>query len=245
MNTHVVLKREFDEDGNSIKDETIPYRQLIGSLMFLAVGTRPDISFAVSKLSQFLETPTTTHWSAAKRVLRYLQGTKSLGLTYGIKFDQGMALTAFSDADYASCIDTRKSISGVLLMLNGGPVIWSSRKQGVIATSTTDAEYIAAHDASKEVVWTRGLLRETGQNQLEPTTLYCDNAAAETLINNPVLYRRTKHVDIKYHYVRDVVKDRQLIVTHIGSNQQRADLLTKPLSIQKFLFNRNLLNMTM
>lgn len=129
MDTHVTLKREFDKDGNIIKDETIPYSQLIGSLMFLAVGTRPDISFAVSKLSQFLEIPTTTHWLAAKRVLRYLQGTKSLGLTYGTKINEGMELTAFSDADYASCMDTRKSVIDIVLMLNGGPVIWSSRKQ--------------------------------------------------------------------------------------------------------------------
>lgn len=109
IDIHAVLKRELDEDGNIIKKEDIPYCQLIGSLMYLAVGSRPDISFPVSKLSQFLESPTATHWTAAKRVLRYLQGTKSLGLTYGKKNDEEKQLKAFSDADYGSCLDTRKS----------------------------------------------------------------------------------------------------------------------------------------
>lgn len=152
-------------------------------------------------------------------------------------------LKAFSDADFASCVDTRKSVSGVLLMLNGGPIIWSSRKQGIVATSTTDAEYIAAHDASKEIVWTRGLLQQIGYEHLGPTTLYCDNTAAETLIKNPTFHRRTKYVDIKYHYVRDVAKKGHLEVKHVASNEQRADLLTKPLTKLKFQTNLKLLNM--
>ncbi|XP_011151349.2 uncharacterized protein LOC105190339 isoform X1 [Harpegnathos saltator] len=214
--------------------------------MFLAVGSRPDISFAVSKLSQFLESPTTIHWSAGKRVLRYLRGTKSLELTYGMKNEttEGKNLIAFSNADYASCVDTRKSISSVILILNYGPIIWLSRKQNVVATSTTDAEYIAAHDTSKETVWARSFLQEIGCRQLGPTTLYCDSKAAEALIKNLAFHKRTKHVDIKYHYVRDVVKNGQLTVTHVASDKQRADLL-KPLPKQKFFINCELLNMTL
>jgi len=153
-----------------------------------------------------LESPTSAHISEAKRVLRYLQGTKILGLIYGANTNDDKWLKAFSNADYASCVDTRKSVSGVLLMLNRGPIIWSSRKQGMVATSTTDAEYIIAHDASKEIVWARGLLQQIGYEQIGPMTLYCDNTAAENLIKNPTFHRRTKHVDVKFHYVRNIVK---------------------------------------
>lgn len=243
MDSNIVLRKERDEKGKIIKNENIPYRELIGSLMYLAVGTRPDIMYAVSKLSQFLETPTNNHWSAAKRILRYLQGTKSLGLNYNKMIDNKRQLEAYSDADFASCLDTRKSTSGVLLLLNNGPIIWSSRKQSVVATSTTVAEYIAAHDASIEVVWARGLLEDIGCKQGNPTLLYCDNMAAEHLITNPMIHKRTKNIDVKFHYVRKIVESEQMMVTHVASEMQRADLLTKPLAKQRFLQNRKLLNM--
>lgn len=125
--------------------------------MYLAVGTRADILFAVSTLSQFLENPSELHWKAAKRVLRYLAGTCNMGIEYRSS-NMTNILTVYSDADYGTCSDTRKSISGVILILNNGPVIWFSRKQGVVATSTTYAEYIAAYDATKEIVWAGRIL---------------------------------------------------------------------------------------
>ncbi|XP_071653754.1 uncharacterized protein [Temnothorax longispinosus] len=211
--------------------------------MYLAVGTRPDIALAVSNLSQFLDNPSMDHWKAAKRVLRYLQGTIKLGIVYDGKCEQPNKLIAYSDADLATCVDTRKSMSGVTLLLNSGPIIWSARKQGVVATSTTDAEYIAAHDAAKEIVWTRGLLEEIGAAQESPTTLNCDNAAAEKLIKNAVFHRRTKHVDIKYHYIRQVYEEEKLEIQHVASQDQLADIFTKPLTREKFVINRNRLGM--
>ncbi|XP_067209204.1 uncharacterized protein [Linepithema humile] len=207
--------------------------------MYLAVGTRPDISFSVSVLSQFLENPSEVHWKAAKRTLRYIAGTYNIE----IEFNSSITLTAYSDADYGSCLDTRKSVSGVILTLNGGPIIWFSRKQEVIATSTTDAEYIAAHDATKKIVWTRGILEELGISQLKPTVLHRNNIAAGQLINNPVFYRHTKHIDIKFHYTRDIIKQGSLLVKHAASNEQLADILTKPLAREKFVTNRTKINL--
>lgn len=131
--------------NNDLK--TVPYRQLVGSLMYLAVVTRPDLAYTVATLSRFLDSPTNKHWNAGKRALRYLAGTTDLGITYGR--DKSNELVAYSDADWANCVSTRKSVSGVVLLLNGGPVVWFSRKQGVVATSTTDAEYVAAHERRK------------------------------------------------------------------------------------------------
>lgn len=178
VDTHQAFTQNIDEDGNPGPAIDVPYRQLIGSLMYLAVGTRADISFAVSALSQFLENPSELHWKAAKRVLRYIAGTRNLGIQYNSS-NISNTLVAYSDADYGSCPDTRRSISGIILTLNSGPIMWYSRKQGVVATSTTDAEYIAAFEATKEIVWTRRILEELGLRQLEPTVLYCDNVAAE------------------------------------------------------------------
>lgn len=204
----------------------VPCRQLIGSLMYLTVVTRPDLAYIVATLSKFLQSPTNEHWNAGKRALRYLAGTTDFGITYGC--DKSNELVAYSDADWANCADTRRSVSGVVLLLNGGPVTWFSRKQGVVATSTTDAEYVAVHDAGKEIVWIRRLLKEIGCNQNEPTTLFCDSAAAEKLIANPILHRRTKHIDVKFHYIRELVKSGIIEIKHISSSRQLADIFTKP-----------------
>lgn len=210
--------------------------------MYLSIGTRPDISHAVNSLSQFIKAPSNEHWIAAKRILKYLKSTINLGIKYNGTNDNVNHLIAYSDADYASCSDTRKSISGVVLILNDGPVMWSSRKQGVVATSTTDAEYIAAHDASKEIVWFRQLLKDIGIEQEGPTTLLCDNAAAQKLIQNPTFHRRSKHIDIKFHYTRDLVKQKLIDVKHVSSQLQLADILAKPLTRGKFETNRSQLN---
>lgn len=239
---HQKLTHNMDEEGNPGPIIDVPYRQLIGSLMYLAVGTRADISFAVSALSQFLENPSEIHWKAAKRVLRYIAGTSNMGIEFNSSKTSNI-LMAYSDADYGSCLNTRKSVSGVILILNNGPIIWFSRKQGVVATSTTDAEYIAAYDATREIVWTRRILEELGLRQSESTVLYCDNAAAEQLIKNPVFHRRTKHIDVKFHYTRDIMKQGHLTVKHIPSNEQLADILTKPLSRDKFEANRQMISL--
>ncbi|KMQ87251.1 rna-dependent dna polymerase [Lasius niger] len=161
--TSTTLKTSINEDPRNVL-----YRQLVGSLMYLAVVTRPDLAYTVATLSKFLDSPTDEHWNAGKRVLRYLAGTTDIGIMYGR--DRSTKLVAYSDADWANCVNTRRSTSGVVL-LNGGPVTWFSRKQGVVATSTTDAEYVAAHDAGKEIVWARRLLKKIG-SQIAPYVLW-------------------------------------------------------------------------
>jgi len=160
MEPRIQLIDNVDEDGQPGQIADVSYRQIVGSLMYLAVGIRPNLSYVVSVLSQFLERPSNAHWLAAKRVLKCLKGTLNIGITFDGKCNQRNKLIAFSDSDFASCPNTRKSTSGVVLMLNNGSIIWLSRKQNIIATSTTEAEYVALCEAAKEVVWTRRLLND-------------------------------------------------------------------------------------
>lgn len=189
-------QENVSNEEESPKTANISYRRLIGSLMYISISTRSDISFVVNKLSQYLESLSTVHWNAVKRVLRYLRGS-----TFGLKFESSSSptaenvLTAYSDSDYAACVDSRRSTSGAILMINGGPITWLSRKQGIVATSTTEAEYVDAHEAAKKITWTRGLLDSLHIGLALPTKLYIDNAAAEHLIKNPTSHRRTKHID--------------------------------------------------
>jgi len=231
MDTSTTLTPNMNKDPINV-----PYRQLIGSLMYLAIATRPDLAYSVAILSRFLDSPTKEHWNAGKRVLRYLSNTTDIGITYG--HDKSDNLIAYSDADWANCVNTRRSTSGTILMLNGGPITWFSRKQGIVATSTTDAEYVAAHEAGKEIVWARRLLEEIGCEQKRPTTLYCDNAAAGKLITNPAFHRRTKHIDVKFHYTRKLIEDGIIDVKHVSSSGQLADILTKPKTRNSFEENR-------
>ena len=219
----------------------VPYRQLVGALMYMTVATRPDIAFIVHRLSQFLDTPSEVHWKAAKRVLRYLKGTPNVGITYTSDTpDLGM-LELYTDSDFAMCSTTRKSTTGVIIKLCGGPVSWLSRKQGVVSCSTTEAEYIAAHDGAREVVWTRGILSDMKMPQLSPTPLYCDNAAARSMIENSSFHNRGKHIDIKFHYTRSLHK-KEIYVTEISTKDQLADIMTKPLFRPTFEHLKHKLN---
>lgn len=214
-------------------DEKFPYRELVGSLMYLAVGTRPDIAYIVSKLSQFLEHPSVEHWNAAKRVLKYLKGTVNYGIEF--KFDKTNAnkLIAFGDADFAKSED-RRSISGVVLLLNNGPIVWSSRRQTGVTLSTTEAELVASSAAAQEVVWSRRLLHNIGFEQTAATQLNCDNAGMIKLAKNNVFHKRTKHVDIKYFYVREKVEEGVLEPVYVASAENLADMFTKPLPQASF-----------
>jgi hypothetical protein len=177
---------------------------------------------------------------AAKRVVRYLKGTPSIGLNY--VGDSGQLL-AFSDADFASCIQSRKSTSGCLLVFNGSPVCWTSRKQTIVRTSTTEAEYIAAHDTARQLIWIRRFLIELGQNQLGPTLMYIDNTAAKHLIKNPSHHKRTKHIDVKFHFTRNMVHSKEIELVHIGTKDQLADIFTKALPKTSFKSICNRLNL--
>ena len=163
-----------NDSADTERMKRMPYREAIGSLMYASVATRPDITFAISTLSQFLDNPGSTHWEAAKRVIRYLASTKDTTLTYGI---QNHDLLGFTDADGATQ-EHRRAISGYAYLINGAAVSWSSRKQEIITLSTAEAEYVAATHAAKEGIWLRRLISELFHSPLKPTTIYCDNQAA-------------------------------------------------------------------
>ena len=202
-----------------------PYREAIGSLMYVAVATRPDIAFAVSALSQFLSNPGRAHWEAVKRVFKYLSGTKTLELTYG---GERHGLEGYTDADGATQ-EHRHAMSGYAFLIDGGAVSWSSRKQELVTLSTAEAEYVAATHAAKEAIWLRKLVGELFPHLLTPTPLHCDNQAALKLATDDNYHVRTKHIDIRYHFIRHVVAIGALKLHYCPTEDMVADIFTKAL----------------
>lgn len=205
------------------------YQKLLGCLMYLAVMTRPDIMYSVSYLSQFNTCYSVEHWNYAKRVLKYLKKTKM----YCLKFSsQGESLKGFVDADWASDSLDRKSYTGFCFVMSGSAVSWQSRKQRVIALSSTEAEYVALSEACREAVYLRELLYElTGS--LSTIRLNCDNQSALKMATNHQCHNRSKHVDVKHHFVRETVKSGKVEVNYLSTNEMPADLLTKGLGTVK------------
>ena len=211
------------------------YGALVGALLYLALATRPDIAHAVNRLSRALVAPTDAHRVAALRVLRYLKATPALGITLGGRMDS-RPLVAFSDANWASkSPDDARSTSGWLLKIGSGPVCWASKKQSVTALSSTESEYIAAALAAREVVWLRDLLLGIGVASTRATTLFCDNRAAKSLAESPNVGSRSKHINTRFHYLRECVQDGSIAIEWLPSEQQPADLFTKALGAQVFL----------
>ncbi len=188
-------------DGSSSVDST-EYRKVIGALQYLSL-TRPDISFAVNKLSQFMHSPTQTHWTATKRLLRYLKNTIFHGIN--IRKTSSPALTCFSNADWAGSLDDRKSTSAYLLFLGHTPISWSFKKQSAIARSSTEAEYRALATAAAESMWLLSIFQEMKFTLPQPPTLLCDNLGATHLSFKLVQHSRMKHIQIDIHFVRDLV----------------------------------------
>lgn len=244
MDPNVTLSRSpasklSAEDLDEVR--RLPYRSLVGCLMYLAIGTRPDIAHAVQVLSQFLDCYTRIHWNAGLHVIRYLLGTRHLKLHLGGR--QEAHLIGFTDASFASCPDTRRSNSAYCFSLGAGMVSWSARKQKTVALSTCDAEYIALAEGSREVVWLRNLLSGLDLAQIDPTPILCDNAAAIVLAGDPSFHSRAKHIDTKYHYIRECINTQQVSVTYVRSVDNVADILTKALGPKPFLYLRDMLGL--
>lgn len=212
--------------GTCLSDPT-EYRKLVGSLQYLAF-TRPDISYAVNKLSQFMHSPTDDHWNAVKRTLRYLAGTTDYGIM--LRRNNSMILHAFSDADWAGDGDDYLSTNGYIVYLGQHPVSWSSKKQNTIARSSTEAEYMSVANTSSELKWILSLLQELGIPIKRTPTIYCDNVGATYLCANPVFHSRMKHVALDFHFIRNQVRSGTLRVVHVSTKDQLADVMTKPLS---------------
>ena len=226
--------------GNPDEVIDVPYRSVIGSLMYLMLGTRPDIAYAVGTLSKFLDCPTQTHWTAAKRVIRYLQGTKDHGLIMGKEVNDN--LTGMVDANWGTDVEDRRSTSGYLFMLMGGLLCWTSKRQSTVALSSTEAEYMALSLATQEAIWLRRLLKELSVEQVEATQVGEDNQGCIALAKNPVQHARTKHIDIRHHFVRQALQEKQIVLQYVPTEEMSADLLTKALPGPQFRKLRDKLN---
>ena len=220
--------------------DTTRYRCLVGALQYLTL-TRPDIAYAVNKVCQFLHAPTTVHWTAVKRILRYLQGTQSHGLKL-CKSDS-MLVSAFSDANWAGCPDDRRSTGGFVVFLGGNLISWSARKQATVSRSSTEAEYKALANATAEIIWVQNLLTELGVSHPRAASLWCDNLGATYLSANPIFHARMKHIEIDYHFVRERVVDKLLNIRFIPTGDHVADGFTKPLNLRKLEPFRHNLNL--
>lgn len=207
------------------------YRNLIGSLMYLAIGTRADIAHAVSVASRFLEKPTVVHERAAKRILRYIKKTLNFGIFYHQDKDE---IKAYSDADFAGDTSTRKSTSGSVLFYGNNMVSWSSERQQSVSLSTTESEYIAGSQCVKELVWLKSLICEILNEPSIKTTLFMDNQSAIRLVKNPEFHKRTKHIDVKYHFIREKFEETFFDLIYIQTNDMIADVFTKALPAAKF-----------
>ncbi|GKC00221.1 retrovirus-related pol polyprotein from transposon TNT 1-94 [Tanacetum coccineum] len=221
------LKMEEGEPMN----ETL-FKSLVGSLMYITT-TRPDIQFVVSYISRFVSKPTEVHFAAAKRVLRYLQGT----LDYGIWYKRGGTgrMEVFTDSDFAGDHNDRKSTSGYLVLWDEAAVSWSSKKQSIVALSSTEAEYVAAASCACQVIWIRGILKELGMKQEDGIVIKCDNTSTIKLSKNPVFHGKCKHIGVKFHFLRDLVGKGTAELQHVGTKEQIADIFTKPLHREVFV----------
>ena len=231
---------KLTKDGDPLDRQHHGYPQLIGSLMYLSVCTRPDLSQAVGALARYMANPTAVHWQAAKGVLRYLSGTANYGISFG---SASPGLAAYCDADYAGDIDTRRSTTAYVFILNGGAVSWSSRLQQTVAASTTEAEYMAAAAAIKESLWISKLLSDLRIDS-GITTIQADSQSAIKLLKHPVFSMRSKHIDVIYHFARERVARKEVTFAYTKTDHMVADALTKPVPVTKFQFCRAAMGVT-
>jgi hypothetical protein len=231
INVKLSTSQSPQSDEERAEMVKIPYQNAIGSLMYAMIGTRPDIAYSVGVLSKYNANPGKAHWQAVKRVFRYLQGTKNHSLEYR---QTGKSLIGYCDADWAGDSDDRKSTTGYAFILAGGAVTWSSKKQPTVALSTTEAEYMAITQATKEAIWLQSLLEQLDfRKSKEVTTIYDDNQGCVALTKNSVHHARTKHIDIQHHFVREKVENKEVTIEYCDTNNMTADILTKGLAKEK------------
>ena len=221
------------KSGEGKKVDATYYRSVVGSLRYL-VNTRPDLAYSVGIVSRYMECPTSQHLAAVKQILRYIRGTLNLGCSYVRKSSQELNLLGYSDSDHAGDTDDCKSTTGVMYFLGGCPISWLSQKQKVVALSSCEAEYIAAATAACQGVWLSRLLAEMTGKEPVKVQLLVDNKSAISLSKNPVHHDRSKHIDTRYHYIRECVEDGRIEVEYTATGDQLADILTKSLGRLKF-----------
>lgn len=224
----------------SVSDTSL-YRTMVGKLLFAANTARPDLAYAASTLSRFIKEPHSNHLAAAKHVLRYVKGTLNLGLVF--RQSTSMNLVGYCDSDWAADKNDRKSITGYVFMMAGAAITWKSKKQQTVALSSTEAEYMALGDAVKEVLWLIQLLKHVGLSINKPPVIFEDNEGCKMLSTHPVHHQRTKHIDIRHHFIRDHIANNDFGLVSINTDNMLADMLTKNLGRIKFKNFVNLIGM--
>lgn len=220
--------------------KNVSYSSAVGSVMYLMVSTRPDIAFTISCLSRYMSDPGPPHWEAMKWLLRYLLCTVNTGICF-TKCTKGVSLCGYVDANYAADRDSRKSTISYIFTLCGSCISWKSQLQHIVALSTTESEYVAITECFKEAIWLKGILSEIGFLK-EKIVVFSDSQSAIQLCKNHVFHDRTKHIDVRYHYIRDVVEKEQVLLEKIPSEVNPADMGTKCLSPDKHMSCMSILN---
>jgi hypothetical protein len=230
MNAGMNLRsKQVDGEGLDSEQEH-KYAELVGRLLYLAGSTRPDIGYAVSVLSRFMAAPTKAHWEGIKGVMRYLVGT----CHYGITFGPNTAVKVFGDSDFAADVETRRSRTGFLITKDGGAIAWSSRLQPTVATSTSEAEYMAAGQATREALGIKKIIQDVTGKRIGAVEIYCDNTGAVSLAKGTVGSSRVKHIDVQHHFVKERQLRGDVKIINCSSSDQMADFLTKVVSMDAF-----------
>ena len=237
MDINVKLEKD---DSYSKPVDTVLYQSMIGSLLYAAIATRPDIAHAVGALARFNSAPNETHLTAVKRVFRYLKGTANLHLQYTAV---NLNIEGYSDADWASNADDRRSTTGNVFMMSEGAISWLSQRQPTVALSTTEAEYIALCSATQEAIWLQRLMKDLKIDSSGPMIINEDNQGAIAMSKNPVGHKRTKHIDIKYHFVREKIQEKILELKYCPTKEMLADIFTKQLPRGQFEYLRSKLGL--
>ena len=221
--------------------KNIPYASVVGSLMYAQVCTRPDIAFVVGMLGRYQSNPSIDHWRAAKKVMRYLQGTKDYMLMY--RRTNNLEVIGYSDSHFVGCVDPRKSTSRYIFMMAGGAVSWRSAKQTLIATSTMEAEFVSCFEATLHGVWLKSFIYglRIMDSISKPLRMYYDNSAVVFMAKNNKSGSRNKHIDIKYLAIRERVKEKKVVIEHVNTELMIADPLTK--GMPPFKFKDHVMNM--
>ncbi|XP_046472611.1 uncharacterized protein [Neodiprion pinetum] len=228
------LTKDMSPKNNEEIEEMsrIPYQEAIGSILYVAQGTRPDLSYAINTVSKFNNNPGKAHWSAVKRILRYLKGTSKMRLEFSAKANTD--LIGYCDADWASDTDERRSCTGYVFILQGAAISWNCKRQHTVALSTTEAEYMALSSATQEAMWLKQFKEELWPNdQTKAITIYCDNKSAINLAQTDGYHARSKHIDVRHHFVRQKLSQKYIKVDHVGTEKMTADILTKQLFSSK------------
>jgi hypothetical protein len=227
------LKNELEQQ----QMKSIPYASAVGSLMYTQVYTRPDIALAVGMLGRYQSNPGLEHWKAAKRVMRYLQGTKGYSLTF--RHTDRLEVFGYTDSDFAGCVDSRKSTSRYIFLLAGRAISWKNSMQIIVAKSTMEAEFVACYEATTQALWLRNFIGELKivDSIARTIKIFCDNSAAVFFSKNNKSGSRSKYIDIKYLSVRDNIKRHEVFIEHISIESMVADPMTKGLQVKQFKGN--------